>query len=101
MIIFPFPNGRAKINFPSNGLGAVKEMDEAAHRKETHQDDLVEQGPGRPVDDGVDRPEEGGPGLVVEDDHDAGVGQRRRVRLGLAPENIRKCYSFLILQLKT
>ncbi len=51
----------------------------------TDQNDFVEQLPGRPVDDGVDGPEQGGPGLVVEDDDDAGVGQRGRIRLGLAP----------------
>lgn len=41
-----------------------------------HQDDLLEQdGRGR-VQDAVDGPQEGGPGLVVEDNDDAGGGQR-------------------------
>lgn len=40
-----------------------------------HQDDLLEQDGGRGVQDAEDSPEEGGPGLVVEDNDDAGGGQ--------------------------
>ena len=49
-----------------------------------HQDDLLQEGPGRPVDDGVDRPQERRPGLVVEHDHDGGGGQHFGVGLALA-----------------
>lgn len=41
-----------------------------------HQDDLFEQEGRRRVQDAVDRPQESGPGLVVEDDDDTGGGQR-------------------------
>ena len=40
-----------------------------------HQDDLGQEMRWRPVDHTVDRPEERGPGLVVEDDDDWGAGQ--------------------------
>lgn len=42
-----------------------------------YQDDLFEQGSRRCVQDAVDRPEEGGPGLVVEDDNNTGGRQGR------------------------
>lgn len=42
-----------------------------------HQNDLLEQDGGRRVQDAVDRPEQGGPSLVVEDDNDAGGRQSR------------------------
>lgn len=42
-----------------------------------HQDYLLEQGGRRCVQHAVDRPEEGGPGLIVEDDDDAGGWQSR------------------------
>lgn len=42
-----------------------------------HQDNLFEQDGGRRVQDAVDRPEEGGPGLVVEHNNDAGGRQGR------------------------
>lgn len=45
-----------------------------------HQDDLFEQDGGSRVQDAVDRPEEGGPGLIVEDDDDAGGWQSRTAR---------------------
>lgn len=44
-----------------------------------HQDDLFEEDGRRCVQDAVDRPEEGGPGLIVEDDNDAGGWQSRTV----------------------
>lgn len=44
-----------------------------------YQDNLFEQDGGRRVQDAVDRPEEGGPSLVVEDDNDAGGWQGRAV----------------------
>ena len=50
------------------------------------EDDLLEERLGRAVDDGVHRPQEGRPRLVVEDDHDRGGGQEGRVVLRLAPE---------------
>ena len=37
-------------------------------RKVIHQDDLPEELPRTGINDGVDRPDEGGPRLVVEDD---------------------------------
>lgn len=40
-----------------------------------HQDDLLQKGPGDRVKDAVHRPQEGGPGLVVETEDDAGCGQ--------------------------
>lgn len=40
-----------------------------------HQDDLLEQGPGRPVDDAPDGSQQRAPGFVVEHDHDRGGGQ--------------------------
>ena len=52
-----------------------------------HQNNFLHEVDGRPVDDGVDCPEQGRPSLVVEDDDDAGGRQQRRVRLGLAPGN--------------
>lgn len=45
-----------------------------------HQDYLFEQDGRRRVQDAVDRPEEGGPGLIVEDDDDAGGWQSRTAR---------------------
>lgn len=42
-----------------------------------HQDDLFEQGSRRGVQDAVDRPEESGPSLIVEDDNNTGGRQRR------------------------
>lgn len=45
-----------------------------------HQDNLFEQDGGRRVQDAVDRPEQGGPSLVVEDDNDAGGWQSRTAR---------------------
>lgn len=42
-----------------------------------NQDDLYEQGSRRRVQDAVDRPEEGGPGLIVEDNNNTGGRQRR------------------------
>ena len=42
-----------------------------------HQDDLFEHDGRRRVQDAVDRPEERGPGLVVEDDNNTGGGQSR------------------------
>lgn len=45
-----------------------------------HHDYLFEQDGRRRVQDAVDRPEEGGPGLVVEDDDDAGGWQSRTAR---------------------
>lgn len=41
-----------------------------------YQDDLFEQDSGRCVKDTVDCPQEGGPGLVVKDNNDAGGRQR-------------------------
>lgn len=41
-----------------------------------YQDDLFEQDSGRCVKDAVDCPQEGGPGLVVKDNNDAGGRQR-------------------------
>lgn len=41
-----------------------------------YQDDLFEQDSRRCVKDTVDRPQEGGPGLVVKDNNDAGGRQR-------------------------
>lgn len=40
-----------------------------------HQDDLLQGGPGHCVEDAVHGPQEGGPGLVVETEDDAGCGQ--------------------------
>ena len=40
-----------------------------------HQDDLLQQPGGRPVDDAVDGPEQGAPALVVEADDDGGGGK--------------------------
>lgn len=45
-----------------------------------HQDDLFEQDGRRRVQDAVDRPEEGGPGLVVEHNNDTGGRQGRTAR---------------------
>ena len=45
-----------------------------------HQDDLLQEGPGRCVQDAVHGPQEGGPGLVVEAEDDAGGGQAVRGR---------------------
>ena len=50
------------------------------------EDDLLEQRLGRAVDDGVHRPQEGRPRLVVEDDHDRRRRKEGRVVLRLAPE---------------
>lgn len=44
-----------------------------------HQDDLFKQYGRRCVQDAVDRPEEGRPSLVVEDNNNAGGRQRRTV----------------------
>lgn len=40
-----------------------------------HQDDLLQEGPGRCVQDTVHGSQEGGPGLVMETEDDAGCGQ--------------------------
>lgn len=40
-----------------------------------HEDDLLQEGPGRRVQDAVHGAQEGGPGLVVETEDDAGRGQ--------------------------
>ena len=45
-----------------------------------HQDDFLQEGPGRRVQDAVHGPQEGGPGLVVEAEDDAGGGQAVRGR---------------------
>ena len=45
-----------------------------------HQDDLLQEGPGRRIQDAVHGPQEGGPGLVVEAEDDAGGGQAVRGR---------------------
>ena len=45
-----------------------------------HKDDLLQEGPGRRVQDAVHGPQEGGPGLVVEAEDDAGGGQAVRGR---------------------
>lgn len=42
-----------------------------------YQDDLFEQDGRRCVQNTVDRPQEGRPSLIVEDDNNAGAGQRR------------------------
>lgn len=42
-----------------------------------HQDNLFEQDGRRRVQDAVDRPEEGGPGLIVKHNNDAGGRQAR------------------------
>lgn len=49
-----------------------------------HQQDLEQQMSGGAVNDAVDRPQQRAPGLVVEHDNDAGVGQLIWVNLGLA-----------------
>ena len=51
-----------------------------------HEDDLPEEAPRRPVDDGMHGPEEGGDGLVVEDDDHAELGEKARVRDQVAAE---------------
>lgn len=43
--------------------------------KVVHQDDLLQVGPGRCVQDAMHGSQEGGPGLIVETEDDAGCGQ--------------------------
>lgn len=50
-----------------------------------HQDDLGEEAARGAVDDAVDGAEQRAPGLVVEHDHHARVGQLVGVHFGLAP----------------
>lgn len=50
-----------------------------------HQDDLLQKGPGHCVKDALHGPQEGGPGLVVETEDDAGSGQAVSVVLLQTP----------------
>lgn len=49
-----------------------------------HEHDLHEQVSGGAVDDAVDGPQQGAPGLIVKDDHNAGVGHVVGIHLGFA-----------------
>lgn len=60
------------------GLGPPEEREEPIATllaEVIHQDDLLQKGPGHCVKDAVHSPQEGGPGLVVETEDDAGCGQ--------------------------
>lgn len=57
-----------------------------------HEDDLLDELLRGHPDDAVDGPEQRGPRLVVEHDHDAGGGELRGVRLALAPTNAKYKY---------
>lgn len=67
-----FPVGRA-----SNMCDAFVCIVHTCDTGIVHHDNLFEQDGGRRVQDAVDRPEQGGPSLVVEDDNDAGGWQSR------------------------
>lgn len=51
-----------------------------------YEKDLLYEARGRTVDDGMHRPKQGRPGLVVKHDHDGRRGQLGGVALGLASE---------------
>lgn len=80
----PLSRSHLKQGLPHFPVGPDSNMREAfvcaAHTCNAgiiHQDYLFEQDGRRRVQDAVDRPEEGGPGLIVEDDDDAGGRQSR------------------------
>lgn len=72
------PDPRVCVGTPQDSLppgGAWRKPTATLLAEVINEDDLLQEGPGRRVQDAVHRPQEGGPGLVVETEDDAGRGQ--------------------------